>query len=194
MSTTGTLIRQYRIIAELTQKQLAEKCDISESAIRNYELGNRYPDKDTLMKIADGLGVNYYTLADPNPYDPAGALHVLFDLERYYGLCPEMKNGKVILSFGEKPEWAVPTDPKNTDMDARTEALLYAASRRQHLIDKVLPALNEGVTIISDRFVDSSLAYQGCGRQIGIDEVYAINQFAIEGHMPDKTIFLNIDA
>ena len=115
-STTGTLIRQYRIIAELTQKQLAEKCDISESAIRNYELGNRYPDKDTLMKIADGLGVNYYTLADPNFYDPAGALHVLFDLERYYGLCPEMKNGKVILSFGERPEWAVPTEPKNTDM------------------------------------------------------------------------------
>ena len=85
-------------------------------------------------------------------------------------------------------------DPKNTDMDARTEALLYAASRRQHLIDKVLPALNQGITIISDRFVDSSLAYQGCGREIGIDEVYAINQFAIEGHMPDKTIFLNIDA
>jgi dTMP kinase len=79
-------------------------------------------------------------------------------------------------------------------MDARTEALLYAASRRQHLIDKVLPALEEGTTIISDRFIDSSLAYQGCGREIGIEEVYAINQFAIEGHMPDKTIFLNIDA
>ncbi len=85
-------------------------------------------------------------------------------------------------------------DPKNTDMDARTEALLYAASRRQHLIDKVLPALQEGTTIISDRFIDSSLAYQGCGREIGVDEVYAINQFAVEGHMPDKTIFLNIDA
>ncbi|MCI5722509.1 MAG: dTMP kinase [Erysipelotrichaceae bacterium] len=85
-------------------------------------------------------------------------------------------------------------DPKNTDMDARTEALLYAASRRQHLSDKVLPALENGIHVISDRFVDSSLAYQGCGRQIGIDEVYNINQFAIEGHMPDKTIFLQIDA
>ena len=80
-------------------------------------------------------------------------------------------------------------DPKNTEMDARTEALLYAASRRQHLIDKVL-----GVHVISDRFVDSSLAYQGCGREIGMDEVYEINQFAIENHMPDKTIFLQIDA
>jgi dTMP kinase len=79
-------------------------------------------------------------------------------------------------------------------MDARTEALLYAASRRQHLVEIVLPALEKGITIISDRFIDSSLAYQGCGRQIGIDEVYRINQFAVEGHMPDKTIFLNVSA
>ena len=85
-------------------------------------------------------------------------------------------------------------DPKNTDMDARTEALLYAASRRQHLVDRVLPALAEGITVISDRFIDSSLAYQGCGRQIGIQEVYDLNCFAVEGHMPDRTIFLNVDA
>lgn len=84
-------------------------------------------------------------------------------------------------------------DPKNTDMDVRTEALLYAASRRQHLIDKIIPALNEGVTIVSDRFVDSSLAYQGWGRSIGIEEVYSINEFAIEDYMPYKTIFLNVD-
>ncbi len=85
-------------------------------------------------------------------------------------------------------------DPKNTAMDERTEALLYAASRRQHLVEKVLPALNDGINMISDRFIDSSLAYQGCGRNIGIDEVYAINQFAIEGNMPDKTIYLDIPA
>lgn len=85
-------------------------------------------------------------------------------------------------------------DPNNTEMDARTEALLYAASRRQHLTDKVLPAINEGITIVSDRFVDSSLAYQGCGRQIGIDEVYSINQFAIDNNMPYKTLFLDVDA
>lgn len=84
-------------------------------------------------------------------------------------------------------------DPENTAMDARCEALLYAASRRQHLVEKVLPALEAGVTVISDRFIDSSLAYQGMGRSIGMDEVYAINQFAIEGHMPEKTIFLNVD-
>lgn len=85
-------------------------------------------------------------------------------------------------------------DPKNTDMDPRTEALLYAASRRQHLTDIVLPQIEKGVTVISDRFIDSSLAYQGYGREIGEEEVFAINAFAIEGHMPDCTIFLNIDA
>ena len=84
-------------------------------------------------------------------------------------------------------------DPNNIEMDARTEALLYAAGRRQHLVDKVLPALNEGITIISDRFIDSSLAYQGWGREIGIEEVYSINQFAVENNMPYKTLFLNVD-
>lgn len=84
--------------------------------------------------------------------------------------------------------------PENTAMDARTEALLYAAARRQHLVEKLLPALADGITVISDRFIDSSLAYQGCGREIGMDEVYEINQFAIEGHMPDRTIFLNVTA
>lgn len=85
-------------------------------------------------------------------------------------------------------------DPKNTEMDARCEALLYAAARRQHLVEKVLPALEEGITVISDRFVDSSLAYQGYGRGIGMDEVHSINMFAIEGRLPDKTIYLDIDA
>lgn len=85
-------------------------------------------------------------------------------------------------------------DPSNTEMDARTEALLYAASRRQHLVEIVLPALAKGIHVISDRFVDSSLAYQGCGRGLGMDEIYDINRFAIEGRMPDRTIFLHVSA
>ena len=83
-------------------------------------------------------------------------------------------------------------DPKNTEMDSRTEALLYAASRRQHLVQKVLPALNEHKIVICDRFLFSSLAYQGYARNIGVDEVLKINEFAIEGHMPDTTIFLDV--
>ncbi len=85
-------------------------------------------------------------------------------------------------------------DPKNTEMDAKTEALLYAASRRQHLVEKIIPSLKQGKIVICDRFVDSSLAYQGYARKLGIEEVYSINQFAIENHLPDKTIFLDIDA
>lgn len=83
-------------------------------------------------------------------------------------------------------------DPKNTKMDARTEALLYAASRRQHLMEKIIPALEENKIVLCDRFVDSSLAYQGIARNIGFDEVYKINEFAIEGHMPDATVFLDV--
>ncbi len=83
-------------------------------------------------------------------------------------------------------------DKKNTMMDPRTEALLYAASRRQHLAEIVLPALKEGKLVLCDRYLDSSLAYQGYARGIGIDEVYAINQFAIDETMPDMTFFLNL--
>ncbi|MTV23513.1 dTMP kinase [Staphylococcus delphini] len=79
-------------------------------------------------------------------------------------------------------------------MDARTEALLFAAARREHLVAKVLPALAQGKLVICDRFIDSSLAYQGYARQIGVKEVQTINDFAIEGRYPDLTIYLDIPA
>ena len=72
-------------------------------------------------------------------------------------------------------------DKANTKMDARTEALLYAASRRQHLVEKVWPALEEGKIVMSDRFLDSSLAYQGVARGLGVDNVLNVNLFATEG-------------
>lgn len=84
-------------------------------------------------------------------------------------------------------------NPENTEMDKRTEALLYAAARRQHLAEKVLPALEEGKIVLCDRFIDSSLAYQGVGRGIGIDEIYKINEFAINGLMPNLTIYFDLD-
>lgn len=82
---------------------------------------------------------------------------------------------------------------ENTAMDARTEALLYAAARRQHLAEKVIPALERGTTVICDRFVDSSLAYQGHARGLGIEEVAEINRFATDGWEPDLTLYLDID-
>lgn len=84
--------------------------------------------------------------------------------------------------------------PENTEMDDRTEALLYAAARRQHLVQKVRPALLRGETVLCDRFVDSSLAYQGAGRKLGMEHVWAINQFAIEDTMPDLTLYLDIES
>ncbi|MGX6979728.1 dTMP kinase [Vagococcus elongatus] len=84
-------------------------------------------------------------------------------------------------------------DPKNMEMDERTEALLYAAARRQHLIEKILPALEKNTFVLCDRFVDSSLAYQGAGRKIGVEAVASINQFATEGLTPDLTLYLDVD-
>ena len=84
-------------------------------------------------------------------------------------------------------------DPKNIAMDPRTEALLYAASRRQHLVEKVIPAKEEGKIVICERFVYSSLAYQGYGRGLGFDDILKINDFAIGDAYPDLTIYLDID-
>lgn len=84
-------------------------------------------------------------------------------------------------------------NPEHTAMEARTEALLYAAARRQHLVERVLPALEEGKIVLCDRFIDSSLAYQGYARGLGIDEVYGMNRFAIGDAMPDLTILFRID-
>lgn len=84
-------------------------------------------------------------------------------------------------------------DSTHTMMDARTEALLYAAARRQHLVEKVAPALAEGKVVLCDRFIDSSLAYQGYARGLGIDEVLSVNAFAIDQYMPDYTFYLDMD-
>lgn len=85
-------------------------------------------------------------------------------------------------------------DSKNTNMDSRTEALLFAAARRQHIVTKIQPALQSGKIIICDRYVDSSIAYQGAGRGIGEQNVLEMNQFAIDGLRPDLTIYLDIES
>src|SRR5574344_422941 len=84
-------------------------------------------------------------------------------------------------------------DKENTSLDDRTEALLFAASRRQHLVEKVWPALKENKIVLCDRFLDSSLAYQGGGDGLGVDEVLKINLFATENTYPDYTILFDID-
>lgn len=83
-------------------------------------------------------------------------------------------------------------NPEHTEMDSRTEALLYAAARRQHLVEKIYPALKAGKVVLCDRFIDSSIVYQGHARDIGTEEVYKINEFAINDCLPDLTILLDI--
>jgi dTMP kinase len=80
------------------------------------------------------------------------------------------------------------------DVDARAEALLYAAARAQLSAERVRPLLDDGTWVLLDRFVDSSLAYQGGGRRLGIDAVEAINAFATGGLLPDRTLLLRADS
>ncbi|HJA26799.1 MAG TPA: dTMP kinase [Candidatus Limosilactobacillus intestinigallinarum] len=82
--------------------------------------------------------------------------------------------------------------PENTDMDARTEALLFAASRRQHVVSTLRPALAAGKVILCDRYVDSSVVYQGVGRQLGEETIWKLNQYAIDGLMPGLTLDLDV--
>lgn len=84
-------------------------------------------------------------------------------------------------------------DNDNHMMDSKTEALLFASSRAQLVAEKILPDLKAGKIVICDRFVMSSLLYQGLGRSLGVENVKSINDFATGGLKPDLTLFFNID-
>lgn len=82
-------------------------------------------------------------------------------------------------------------DNNNVAMTGKCEALLYAASRIQHVEEKILPALNKGYIVLCDRFIDSSLAYQGYARNIGFDLILEANKFVLD-YLPDLTVLINI--
>lgn len=84
-------------------------------------------------------------------------------------------------------------DIQNTEMTAACEALLYAAARAQHVQEIIKPQVAKGKIVLCDRFVDSSIAYQGGGRELGVNEVASINKMAVAGKMPDSTVYLVID-
>ena len=83
-------------------------------------------------------------------------------------------------------------DVDNSEMTGITEALLYAAARSQHVEEKIIPALEAGKIIICDRFVDSSIAYQGAARGLGAEKIMGINEAALHGIMPDMTLFFDL--
>lgn len=111
----GNLIRFFRQVRELTQKQLAAMCELNESTIRNYELGNRHPDEKTLLKIANALEISYYTLADTSLFTSFGALHVLFNLERSYGLVPTYVDDEIHLVFRDPRKFGFDSNDEGQD-------------------------------------------------------------------------------
>lgn len=136
---------------------------------------------------------NFVAIEGPDGSGKSSVIRALRRLLEEHGIevvCTREPGGSPIAEQIRK----VILEVNNTAMDVRAEALLYAASRRQHLIETILPNVRCGKLVISDRFVLSSLAYQGVGRKIGLDEVWKINQFAIEGHMPDLTIIIDVPA
>lgn len=130
-SRVGYLIRNFRIAADMTQKELADKCGLNESTIRNYELGNRYPDATTLLNIANNLNVSFYALSDPDVANMFSALHVLFDIEWAYGLRPTMKDGELIFKFEERLPSSGPRPQE--DLDTFRKMVEYWARLRDKL-------------------------------------------------------------
>lgn len=84
-------------------------------------------------------------------------------------------------------------NPENTAMDDKTELLLYIAARRQHLKERILPALEAGKLLLVDRFIDSSVAYQGFGRGLDVEDIHWLNAYATDGLVPDLTLYFDID-
>lgn len=132
-SRVGYLIRNFRIAADMTQKELADKCGLNESTIRNYELGNRYPDATTLLNIANNLNVSFYALSDPDVANMFSALHALFDIEWAYGLRPTMKDGELIFKFEERLPSSGPRPQE--DLDTFRKMVEYWARLRDKLED-----------------------------------------------------------
>lgn len=85
-------------------------------------------------------------------------------------------------------------DVNHVAMDSKTELLLYMAARRQHYVEKVLPALEAGKVVLIDRFIDSSIAYQGAGRGLDKDIITRLNDFATDGRIPDLTLYFDVES
>lgn len=125
--------------------------------------------------------------------DGSGKSTQIIKLKKYL----ELKGYEVILTrepggtdIGEKIRNII-LDPDNKKMSALTETMLYAASRAQHIEEVIRPALNSGKVVICDRFVDSSIAYQGYGRGLG-ESVEIINQYVVCGCLPDITFLMKV--
>lgn len=134
----------------------------------------------------------FITLEGPEGSGKSSAMAIVYDLlaKDGYQIIKTREPGGTPISEQIRN---VILDKENTAMDLRTEALLFAASRRQHLVEKVWPSLKEGKLVFCDRFLDSSLSYQGYARGLGIDNVLNINLFATENTFPNLTLLFDVD-
>ena len=128
-ATLGEKIRFCRQQAGLTQKELADLCEVSESAIRNYELGNRVPDFLTLKSITEQLRVSFYAIADVNLTDLNGAVQALFKLEEIYGLYPVEVDGHIHFVFRDSVASSDFQKDPNSALESVSAMLQYRALR-----------------------------------------------------------------
>lgn len=128
-ATLGEKIRFYRQQAGLTQKELADLCEISESAIRNYELGNRVPDFLTLKNITEQLRISFYAIADVNLTDLNSAVQALFKLEEIYGLYPVEVDGHIHFVFRDSVASSDFQKDPNSTLESVSAMLQYRALR-----------------------------------------------------------------
>lgn len=121
--TVGEKIKFFRTQLGITQKELAERCGVVESTIRNYELGKRYPDYDMLNSLADALGVSYYALTEPQLNAATGVMHSMFTLEQLYGMKPVKHEDKIYLEITDETYSGAILRPMLTRWEAVTQML-----------------------------------------------------------------------
>lgn len=160
----GDKIRIYRKYRGMTQKELGEKCGLGESTIRNYELGNRYPDRQTLTQIADVLRIDMFSLLDPDPTDPTSALHVLFDLERCYGLIPKKtEDGQLSIVLDQNADTgikkALTSQEKQKRLQFRENLSLWAHVRKVYDEGNLLDEEYDDWKIAWPDFIDQDQLY-----------------------------------
>lgn len=133
----------------------------------------------------------FITFEGPDGAGKTTQIHRLADFLRSKGMDIVLTREPGGTIIGEKIREII-LDPEHKEMADLTEALLYAASRAQHVAEKIRPAIDAGKTVICDRFMDSSIAYQGFGRGLG-ERVRLINEIAVEGISPDLTLLILVD-
>jgi dTMP kinase len=138
------------------------------------------------------MGGLFITLEGPDGSGKSTIANLLGEYFKKLGINHTITREPGGTQIGEKIRDII-VDNRNSAMGAETEALLFAASRAQHVHEKILPSLEEGKVVVCDRFLFSSLAYQGIGRGLGVERVKMINEFGLRGIKPDLIIFFDCD-